>query len=544
MSFCKKCGNKLDESNIYCNKCGSLVVREEPKKVSSLDINVASVDANKKARGKESNVFMWILSTIFVLWFGGIAAFFYLVEVQKLPDFIINDISIEAYPKVVVNIKKLNKKSDLKKENLKVYENGEDIINFSLDNSNNEIKLIYTTTDESLEEKKVRVLIGDIVTGKKSIEHYKKSAKQKGKMEVVKFDYANYPEIKSSLSILDESGKEIEGLTESNLSVTENNNLINDLKVTYDGKYYSLIYNSQLSNYSGDVQVSFKLNSQIHAANAEYKYELKSKSEEYRDFIDNLENFSKTVLSKIDGDYSVYFKDLESTESLTINNKRNISASTIKTFIMVEAYDQIKNSVINENDSIILTNEMKAGGSGILAEKPEGEAYTIKQLIDLMMTQSDNTAANILIDTLGMDNINDEIRKIGASDTKLNRKMMDQTAIARGIENYTSVKDLGLVLEKLYNGECIDKTYDSIMLDIMKNNKMRYKITNELPSGVEASSKSGEYTGVENDSAIIYTDKGAYILCITTSNGNSLEQVNAIKKISTKIYNEYLSYKS
>ena len=157
-----------------------------------------------------------------------------------------------------------------------------------------------------------------------------------------------------------------------------------------------------------------------------------------------------------------------------------------------------------------------------------------------MMIKSDNTAANILIDNLGMENINTSIKKLGCTDTELNRKMMDSNAIEKGIENYTSVNDLCLTLEKLYNKKCIDEHYDNLMLEIMNKNENHTKIPKLLPDTVSIANKSGEYTGIENDAAIVTTDKGTYVLCITTSKGGSGSQINAINNTSLDIYNKFI----
>lgn len=241
--------------------------------------------------------------------------------------------------------------------------------------------------------------------------------------------------------------------------------------------------------------------------------------------------------------YTVAFMDLKSKDYMSYNSRKVNSASVIKIFIMIEAYRQIEAGVLNENEDIVLRDYMKVGGSGILAREEDGTSQKIENLIDLMMTQSDNTAANMLIDKLGMDNINKTIGVLGMNDTVLSRKMMDQNAINNGTQNYTSVNDLCKVLKMLYNGECINKEYDSKMLDIMKRHQNSTKIPNPLPNTVLVSHKSGEFTGVENDAGIVFTDKGDYILCILSDNGNSGEQISNINKISKMVYDEFLKTK-
>lgn len=263
-------------------------------------------------------------------------------------------------------------------------------------------------------------------------------------------------------------------------------------------------------------------------------------TEEYINLQTSIKNLVTKNFSNITSNYSLAFKDLSQKSTLSINSEKTISASTIKIYIMIETFNQIKSGNINLNDTVILEENMKTAGSGILSSKETGEKFTINELITLMMIKSDNTAANILIDKIGMENINNCIKNLGCKNTELNRKMMDTTAIEKGIENYTSVDDLSLTLEKLYNKQCVNEYYDNLMLDIMQKNENHTKIPKLLPDTISIANKSGEYTGVENDAAIITTDKGAYILCITTSKGGSGSQIKAINNISKDIYNKFM----
>ena len=246
-------------------------------------------------------------------------------------------------------------------------------------------------------------------------------------------------------------------------------------------------------------------------------------------------NFNRTSIK-----FSLAFKELSREDTYSINSRKTVSAGTIKIFIMAEAFNEAQNGTLKLDDNITLTDNMKASGAGILRDRKAGETFTIKDLIDLMMLKNDNTATNILINKLGIDNINNYIKSLGCNDTELNRTMMDQNAINRGIQNYTSVNDLTLVLSKIYQKKCINEHYDALMLDILKNNKYDEKIPKLIPTTASVFNKSGEYPSMENDAAIIVTDKGAYILCITTNNSTNKKEVKAIQNTSKEIYDEYI----
>lgn len=250
-------------------------------------------------------------------------------------------------------------------------------------------------------------------------------------------------------------------------------------------------------------------------------------------------------LSTYNFNYSIIFKDLTSLEIITWSNNPYSekitfsSASTIKIFIAIEAFNQINRGLIFEDVIILLDDTMKVGGSGILYSYPNNSEISIKKLIYLMMTQSDNTATNILIDILGMNNINVTINKLLCKNSALNRKMMDCDSIKRGIDNYTSAADLTIVLEKLYTNTCINKKYDTLILNIMKHCANTSKIPKKLPSNITVSHKTGELDFIENDAGIIFTPYGDYILTILTQGCNNLEEIEAISELSKIIYDSY-----
>lgn len=246
-----------------------------------------------------------------------------------------------------------------------------------------------------------------------------------------------------------------------------------------------------------------------------------------------------TLLPAETGEYSIGYKSLVTGEEFFINPKPMTAASVIKIFVMAEAYHQVSNNEISLDEKLVLNNGEKVGGTGSLSGREDGTEITIRQLIEAMITESDNTATNMLIDKLSFDKINEFILAQGCNDTILQRKMMDQDSIDQGIENLTSVKDLILILDKLYHGECVMPEYDDEMLDIMKKQKDRSRIPRLLPAGTVIANKTGSLPGVVNDVGIVYTDKGAFIISVLSNNVTNSSVANeTIAKIAKVLYDE------
>ena len=107
-----------------------------------------------------------------------------------------------------------------------------------------------------------------------------------------------------------------------------------------------------------------------------------------------------------------------------------------------------------------------------------------------------------------------------------------------GINNYTSAKDTGYLLEKIYNGSLVSRKYSETMLGFLKNQNNRKKIPAGVSNGVVAN-KTGEIDGIQNDSAIVYTSGADYVISIMSKTSSESKGIADIKKISNIVYKYY-----
>ena len=141
---------------------------------------------------------------------------------------------------------------------------------------------------------------------------------------------------------------------------------------------------------------------------------------------------------------------------------------------------------------------------------------TVFELMVAMLIQSDNTAANKIIDILGMEQINEDIKLMGLKNTKLNRKTKDERMPEVNIENMTSAYDLCMMWKHLYNGTFLNKDNGQMLIDILQRqqikNKLALYIQDDLKS--EISSKTGDKPSVENDTEYIHNKKGNFTFTV------------------------------
>lgn len=238
-----------------------------------------------------------------------------------------------------------------------------------------------------------------------------------------------------------------------------------------------------------------------------------------------LEQIITDAIPTNNGEWSVYYKNLSDGKFVSINNKKMVSASLIKLFIMGMVYDQINSGKLEQTDEI-------------------------DELMDLMITISHNDSSNRLVEIAGdndfqagMGLVNNYALSIGCPDTEQQRNMLDSRPVPVKEQNYTSVEDCGKLLEMIYNKQCVSPEFDEHMLDLMLHQQRDWKIPAGLPSGVKVANKTGELSTVENDVAIIFTDNADYILCVISNDLTSTGSAqNSISNISTVVY-DYVTKK-
>lgn len=246
-------------------------------------------------------------------------------------------------------------------------------------------------------------------------------------------------------------------------------------------------------------------------------------------------------LEHISGDVSFYYKNLVTGKIIKYNEEKPmLAASVIKLTVLMECFNQIKKGIISKDEIFITKDNEKVPSCGALNYMRENLKVTLEDLYVLMIILSDNYATNMLIDKLGIDNINETIKKIGLKNTILNRKMFDSEKAALGLENYISAEDIGDLLELMYNKELIDEKSSEEMINILKNQRLNGKIPfllQGLSPKVNIAHKTGEDTNTTHDVGIIFA-KEPFIVCFCSNNVNVPEYERLMQDITYDLYKQ------
>jgi beta-lactamase class A len=218
------------------------------------------------------------------------------------------------------------------------------------------------------------------------------------------------------------------------------------------------------------------------------------------------------------GHVAMYYQPLDGGCALMMNETMPLmAASVIKIPIMVEAFRQFESGKLSPEETHRLADSEKMPSCGALNRMHAGLELTMRDLVELMIILSDNTATNILIDRLGIEHVNETMRGLGLKQTVLRRKLFDKEGKARGLENTVGARDIGMLLEKMYRGTLVSEAASAQMLEILKSQKLNGKMPFYLHEhGIPIAHKTGEDDGITHDVGIVFTRR-PFVLCMLSN---------------------------
>jgi beta-lactamase class A len=219
------------------------------------------------------------------------------------------------------------------------------------------------------------------------------------------------------------------------------------------------------------------------------------------------------------------------------------TASSIKIAILLELYHQEQQSregaqgKARLNDLYDFDPKVLVDFSAIMAGLTPGVTkVTNHDIAQFMVAVSDNTAANVLIDRLGMENVNATLRSLGLTKTMLRRKMMDFEAAKRGNENVSTPQEMARLLEAIYNGKALNKDLTADFIKQLSTLK-ESEIPHDLPEGVQVANKPGSLKGVRNDCGIVFAKDRPFAISVMTMNARDERATErAISQIALEAY--------
>ena len=230
----------------------------------------------------------------------------------------------------------------------------------------------------------------------------------------------------------------------------------------------------------------------------------------------------------------VALEDLTTGDQFLLHeNEVFAQASSIKIAVLAELYRQAQQGKLKLTDLYTVQASDLVADSNIMGGLTPGiTRLTLRDLATMMVAVSDNSATNVLIDRVGMENVNAMLDSLGLSHTRLRRKMMDLDAAKHGRENISTPSEMMTLLAALYRGKVLNKEMESDFFTMLSTGKDSW-IPRDLPADLKIADKPGELEAVRNDSGIVFVEGRPYVICVMTAFlRNERDGEEAISKVS------------
>jgi beta-lactamase class A len=240
----------------------------------------------------------------------------------------------------------------------------------------------------------------------------------------------------------------------------------------------------------------------------------------------------------LDGVLGVAILDLGSGRKLLLHADEVFpQASSIKVAVLAELYHQAQTGKLKLTDLYsVQASDLVADSNLMGGLTPGVTRVTLRDLATMMVAVSDNSATNVLIDRVGMENVNLLMDSLGLMHTRLRRKMMDLKAAGEGRENISTPAEMMALFEDLYRGKILNPEMTADFFKVLSTHKESF-IPRDLPEGLKIANKPGELEGVRNDSGVVFIENRPYVICaMTTYLRHERDGEEAITRISAAAY--------
>ena len=201
------------------------------------------------------------------------------------------------------------------------------------------------------------------------------------------------------------------------------------------------------------------------------------------------------------------------------------TASLIKLAVMVETFRLFETRKFNFDHKLTLTKEDTVPGAGVLTDSfSPGATFTLLDAVRLMITVSDNTATNMVLDTITIPATNATMANLGFPETRINAKVfkgsttsVDPARTKKYGLGSTTAREMTGLLELIATRKAVSPTACDEMLGILKKNHDNEMLVRGLPTGTAFAHKTGAVSNARTDAGVIYLKgKPAVVICVLT----------------------------
>ena len=251
-----------------------------------------------------------------------------------------------------------------------------------------------------------------------------------------------------------------------------------------------------------------------------------------------LESSIEQVDQHLDGVMGIAIEDLATGDHYFLHEDEIFAqASSIKITVLANLYRQAEQGKLKLTDLYTVESSDLVPDSDIMNGLTPGVTrVTLRDLATMVVAVSDNAATNVLIDRIGMENVNTMLDSLGLTHTRLRRKMMDLEAAKHGRENISTPREMMTLLDAIYRGKLLNRESTADFFKVLSTNKGSF-LSRDLPPDLKVANKPGELEAIRNDSGIVFVEGRPYVICVMTGYlRNEREGEEAITKVSLETW--------
>ena len=237
-----------------------------------------------------------------------------------------------------------------------------------------------------------------------------------------------------------------------------------------------------------------------------------------------LDTTAEQVNRELNGTMGIAIMDLTDGRTLLLNPDAVFAqASSIKVAVLAELYRQQQQFEQGASGTAKLGDLYTVNTADLVADSsimggltPGVTRVTNRDLATFMVAVSDNSATNVLIDHVGMQNVNAMLNSLGLAHTRLQRKMMDVKAAQAGRENLSTPREMMTFFADFYQGKVLNKALTDDYFKLLSTQKQS-DIPRYIPEDVTIANKPGELAGVRNDMGVVFATNRPFVIVVMTA---------------------------
>ena len=244
------------------------------------------------------------------------------------------------------------------------------------------------------------------------------------------------------------------------------------------------------------------------------------------------------LIRPLKGKIGFYYENMVDKSKLSYNADQIFTAaSVIKVPVFMYVAKLVNEGRLSWSQKVLVREEDKKPSCGALLSLTGDVEADIDSLCKLMITLSDNTATNMLIRTVGMEEMKKGFKEMGLVKTEIQRELFDDEAAAKGLDNYICPEEIAMLLKQVYERKFVSEEISEKIESVMLLQQIRHKIPGYVGRKKKIANKTGEDTNTTHDVAIVFAQK-PFVLVITSNDTDVPETERFIREAALEIYRE------